>query len=413
VSATGSSHQLFAARPRSRALLDVAIAALALVGSLILLSHGGIVPTRPGAGLLAVPAHLDLLAGGALDPIGVALAVCATAPLIAWRRFPLGVFVATATAGVLLAGLGYPLDLLVGPAVALYLLAASRERETPWTTRYTVAVVGLLVAYLGATAAVQGTVPGSELVHTGMAWAIAWFAGERTRLRREHIAELEGRALRAERDAERERLLAVAEERARIARDLHDSAGHAINVIAVRAGAARLRHHQDPDRTLQALEAIEEVARQTAEEIDHMVGALRQDGAANGVEAPTGLASLDTLIAHHQATGLEVTLDASGARRPLGVAADQAAYRILQESLTNAARHGAGSARIELAFSDAAVELTVSNPMDARHPPPAGRGHGLIGMRERATLLGGTLDTEHANGTFRVRARIPYGGHPT
>jgi signal transduction histidine kinase len=217
--------------------------------------------------------------------------------------------------------------------------------------------------------------------------------------------------VRAEREAERERLLAAATERARIARDLHDSAGHAISVIAVRAGAARLRHHQDPDRSLAALEAIEQLARQTAEEIDQLVGTLREGGPANGaVDAPPGLASLDTLLAHHQAAGLEVTLDTAGAPKPLGAAADQAAYRILQEALTNAARHGTGSARIELAFGDTAVELRVINPVPAGGSPRPGGGHGLVGMRERATLLGGDLDAERANGAFRIRARIPYGG---
>jgi signal transduction histidine kinase len=405
MSATRSARQLFATRPASRALLDVAVAALALVGSLSQLSHGG---ALPGVAVLPIPAHLDLLAGGALDPVGVVLAVCTTVPLIAWRRFPLGVFVVTAAAGVLLAGLGHPLDLLVGPAAALYFLAASRERETPWTSRTTVAAVGLLAAYLGATAVAQGAFPGSALLHTGMAWAVGWFAGERTRLRREHIVELEDRAVRAEREADRERLLAVAEERARIARDLHDSAGHAINVIAVRAGAARLRHHQEPDRSLQALEAIEEVARQTAAEIDHMVGALREGGAANEVEAPTGLASLDTLIAHHQAAGLEVTLDASGARRPIGGAAGQAAFRILQEALTNAARHGDGDAEIEIAFGRSSVVLAVTNRVRPG-AASAGAGNGIVGMRERATLLGGDLDAEASDGVFRVRARLPYG----
>jgi signal transduction histidine kinase len=106
-----------------------------------------------------------------------------------------------------------------------------------------------------------------------------------------------------------------------------------------------------------------------------------------------------------------VTFDASGAPRPLGAAADQAAYRILQEALTNAARHGAGSARIEVAFGEAVVELTVTNPVLPAERPQSGGGHGLIGMRERATLLGGTLDAGRVNGAFRVRARIPYGGH--
>jgi len=94
-----------------------------------------------------------------------------------------------------------------------------------------------------------------------------------------------------------------------------------------------------------------------------------------------------------------------------GGAADQAAYRILQEALTNAAHHGAGSARIELAFANEAVELTVTNPVLTDGAARRGGGHGLIGMRERATLLGGSLDAERANSAFRVRARIPYGGH--
>jgi signal transduction histidine kinase len=315
------------------------------------------------------------------------------------------------------AGLGYPLGLLLGPTAALYLLVVSRQPQSPWTLRTIVTVVALMVALLGATAVAQGTLPGSEPFEraglawvVALAWAAAWFAGERTRLRREQIAELNQRALRAEREAERERLLAAAQERARIARDLHDSAGHAISVIAVRAGAARLRHHQDPDRSLAALEAIEELARQTVEEIDQLVGTLRDGGPVHGaVDAPPGLASLDMLLAHHRAAGLEVTLDTAGAPKQLG-AADQAAYRILQEALTNAARHGTGSARIELAFGDTAVEFSVTNPLPARGSQRSGGGHGLIGMRERATLLGGNLDVEQSNRAFQIRSRIPYAG---
>ena len=405
-SSTATTHRRLAARPSPATFLDAAVAAAALAGSLALLRHGGIDALRPGSGIGA-----SRPGPGTLDLVGVVLAASSTVPLIAWRRFPLGVFAVTAAASVLLAGLGYRIDLLLGPTAALYLLAASRRPQAPWTRRTTATVVGLLVAYLGAAAAAQGTFPTSELLHTGLAWAVAWFAGERTRLRREQVAELRDRALRAERDAERERLLAIAEERARIARDLHDSAGHAISVIAVRAGAARLRHHQDPDRSLVALEAIEGLARQTAGEIDQLVGTLRDGGSASGaVEAPLGLGSLDTLLDHHRAAGLQVALETSGAPRPLGGAVDQAAYRILQEALTNAARHGAGSARVEVAFGDAAVELSVTNPLPGRRLPRSGGGHGLIGMRERATLLGGHLDAEAANRAFHLRARIPYGG---
>jgi len=382
------------------ALFDVAIATAALSSSLAGIAHGGVGP-------------IDT-ATRELDLAGIALAAASTLPLVAWRRFPLGVFALTAAAGVALAGAGYRLDLLIGPAVALYLLAASREPETAWTRRSTELVGAAFVAYLLAAAVAQAGLPGSELLHTGFAWAVAWFAGERTRLRREQIDDLRAHALRAEEEADSERRLAIAEERARIARDLHDSAGHAINVIAVRAGAARLRHAGDPDRSLRAIEAIEDVARQTAADIDAIVGSLRDetDGSGGVVEAPPGLASLDALLVRHQDAGLDITSIISGERRALAPAADQAAYRILQEALTNTVRHGAGDARIELAFGEAGLELTVTNRVKGEAVPPAAVGHGVIGMTERATLLGGSLSAEPVNGVFRVRARLPYRGRP-
>jgi len=396
VSSAATAHPPVATRPGSGALLDVAIAAVALAGSLAQLSHGGIAGSQAGAG------ELDWTSG--------VLAVCSTVPLVAWRHAPWAVFLFTASAVVLLGGLGYPLALPLGPTVALYLVAASRDEEDPWTQRSTGVVVALFLAYLGAAALGESDFPGSELLHTGLAWAVAWFAGERTRLRREHIADLKERAVRAEHEGERERRLAAAEERARIARDLHDAAGHAINVIAVRAGAARMR--QDPERSQAALAAIEELARKTVGEIDQIVGTLRDRGSANGaVDAPPGLASLDTLIARSAAAGLDVSVVSEGAPRQLESAVDQAAYRILQEALTNAARHGTGVARVELAFGEAELELTVSNAANGDGAPRASGGHGVIGMRERATLLGGSLDAERANGVFRVRAHLPYGGH--
>jgi signal transduction histidine kinase len=394
MSSTASSNRLSATRPGSRVLVDAAIAAAALAVSLVLISHGG----APGSA-----ADTDL------DWLGILLAVCSSAPLVAWRRSPLGVFVVSAAASALLAGLGYPLGIPLGTGAALYLLAASRDEADPWTRRTTAAVVVCFGAYVAAAGAGQGSFPGSELLHGGLAFAVAWFAGERTRLRREHIVELEQRALRAERDTERERRLAVAEERVRIARDLHDAAGHAINVITVRAGAARIR--QNPERSQAALEMIEELARQTAAEIDGIVGTLRDQKSSQGAaDEPLGLASLETLIARHAAAGLDVSVDSEGMPQPLDSATDQAAYRILQEALTNAARHGTGAARLELAFGKTALELTISNPAPGESTPKSNGGHGLIGMRERATLLGGRFDAERANGAFRVRARLPYGG---
>jgi signal transduction histidine kinase len=391
-----TAHRLLAARPSSASLVDVGLAGATLAGTLSLLAHGGI---RFGVSETGT---------GELDWISGLLAACSTLPLVAWRRDPRAVFVVTAIASVALGGLGYPSGLPLGPTVALYLFAASRDEEHPWTRRGSGTVVALFVAFLGATALGAGGFPGSELFHTGLAWGAAWFAGDRTRLRREQIAELQERALHAERDAVRERRLAAAEERARIARDLHDAAGHAINVIAVRAGTARLR--RDPERSQAALEAIEELARKTVGEIDQIVGTLRERGAQNGaVDVPPGLASLGTLVGRHSAAGLEVSVAKEGEPRRLESTVDQAAYRILQEALTNAARHGTGPAQVELAFGEAALELTVSNRAPAQEAPRPNGGHGLVGMRERATLLGGSLDVESANGSFRVRARLPYG----
>jgi signal transduction histidine kinase len=179
-------------------------------------------------------------------------------------------------------------------------------------------------------------------------------------------------------------------------------------VIAVRAGAARLR--QDPERSHAALEAIEELARRTAGELDHLVGTLRGGPPDGGVEAPPGLASLDTLIEHHAEAGLAVTVARAGEPRTLSGAGDQAAYRIIQEALSNAARHGSGGAHIALEYAETALALTVINPVAPGATPRPGGGHGLIGMRERATLLGGELDAGRVNGTFRLRATIPYRG---
>jgi signal transduction histidine kinase len=380
--------------------VDVALTAAALVVSLAQLSDGGFrfAGAEPGSG------ELDWISG--------MLALCSTLPLAAWRVAPLGVFVFTASASILLGGLGYPITLPLGPTLALYLFAASRDEQHPWTRRNSATVVALFLAYFAATAVGDDGFPVRDVSHAGLAWAAAWFAGERTRLRREQLAELKERALRAEREGERERRLAAAEERARIARDLHDAAGHAINVIAVRAGTARLR--RDPVRSQAALEDIEELARRVVGEIDQIVGSLRdRSSRSRAVDVPPGLASLDTLVARHAAAGLDVSVVSHGKLRPLESAVDQGAYRILQEALTNAARHGRGAARVELAFGDAALQLTISNAAAGDGAPRSNGGHGLVGMRERATLVGGSLEVERANGSFCVRARLPYAGRST
>jgi signal transduction histidine kinase len=343
--------------------------------------------------------------GQGLDALAVVLVALTAVPLVARRVAPLPIFAIVTAATAALYELDYGLGPPVGFAVALYTVADVRDEGREGLRRALLAVsaVVLLVPHVVR----EGFAP--ELFLGAGVWAAAWFAGDRARLRRERIAELEERARNAEREAERERRLAAAEERMRIARDLHDSAGHAISVILVQAGAARLLQERDPAGARAALRTVEEVARDTLGEIDQLVRALREDGAAGEVEPPPGLAALDALAERSRASGLDVTVTVEGSRRPLSPAVDQAAYRILQEALTNAAWHGRGSAEVAIEFAPRSLEIAVTNPAGPDSSARDGGGHGIVGMRERAQLLGGTLEAGARNGSFHLRARLPYG----
>jgi signal transduction histidine kinase len=375
---------------RDRAI-DIGIALGVFVLTVLMLAGGGVSGDEDARGL---------------DLLGVALAALAALPLLVWRRAPLAAFAAAATASIALNALHYPPGPPIGPTVALYLVGFTGDRART-SGRLTAAVVTLFfVAHV--TAAGYGrdsALPVVPFLFGALVWGGAWVLGDRVRLRRERVADLEERARQAERETERERRLAAAEERTRIARDLHDSAGHAINVILVQAGAARLLAEKDPEASRTALGTIESLARETLTEIDGLVRALRED--EDRVETPIGLAALDALVKRHRDAGLDVEVSVEGGRRPLGPAVDQAAYRILQESLTNALRHGAGEAKVALTYADEALEIGVTNP--SRGDGAATAGHGIVGMRERASLLGGSVSFRSMNGLFRIRARLPYG----
>jgi signal transduction histidine kinase len=343
--------------------------------------------------------------GRGLDALAVVLVTLTAAPLVARRMAPLPIFAVVTAGTVALYGFRYGLGPPLAFAVALYTVAEDRDRADARLRR--AALAASVVVLLGPHLVRDGLAP--ELFLGAGVWAAAWFAGDRSRLRRERIAELEERARRAEREAERERRLAAAEERMRIARDLHDSAGHAISVILVQAGAARLLQERDPAGARAALATVEEVARDTLGEIDQLVRALREDLPAGEVEPPPGLAALDALAERSRASGLDVAVRVEGSRRPLSPAVDQAAYRILQEALTNAAWHGRGRAEVAIEFAPASLEIAVTNPAGPDSSARDSGGHGIVGMRERAQLLGGTLEAGADNGAFRIRARLPYG----
>ena len=331
----------------------------------------------------------------ARDPDGFGfLLVLLTAASVTLRRSnPLGTIALGGLTSIALVALDYGEVVYIAPAVGLFTLASQRADDDPrvvpgiaLTAGIWVTTAVLQVLNLGAD--------GSALTAGALIYIGAWLLGDRVR---------EGRRRRAE---TRERT--VAEERAHIARELHDSAGHAINVILVQAGAARLQAERDPAASRQALQTVEDVARTTLGEIDRIVGALREDGDAEAAPLP-GLDGVQTLAEHHRAAGTDVTVATHGTRRALAGSVDRAAYRIAQEALTNAARHGQNGAALEIDYGADELRLTVTNRIDLTKPPGRdGGGRGLVGMRERATLLGGGLDVAREADTFRVTARLPY-----
>ena len=177
-------------------------------------------------------------------------------------------------------------------------------------------------------------------------------------------------------------------------------------MILVQAGAARLLHERDPAGSRHAIATIEDVARGTIGEIDRLVRALREDGAES--PAPPDPTALGELVERHRAGGLTVASDFGGPRPGLPHSVAWAAYRILQEALTNAARHGRGSAEVAVWFGADAVQITVTNATRANGSAPTVGGHGIVGMRERATLLGGSLRAEADRELFHLQARLPH-----
>jgi signal transduction histidine kinase len=225
-------------------------------------------------------------------------------PLIAHRRAALIVLALTTAASATINALGYPLGPPFGPTIALFYVAAD-ERSRVHLRDTGAVLLGLFAVHVGLTSVTRGS-PGVPILSGIIVWGGAWIVGDQVRQRRQRRADLEERARNAERELERERRLAAAEERTRIARDLHDSAAHSINVILVQAGAARLLQRRDPGAVERALSTIEDVARETISEIDHLVRGLRENGAgpapADAIEPPPGLAAVQTLAERHRAT---------------------------------------------------------------------------------------------------------------
>lgn len=224
-----------------------------------------------------------------------------------------------------------------------------------------------------------------------------------------HLREVEQRAEEAERTKDEAARREAVEERLRIARELHDSLTHSISVIQVQAGVAVHLARKRGAEVPPALLAIEEAGTDAARELRATLGVLRQDDCDG-----SGLGHLDGLVARARGAGLTVTVTVTGPERPLPADVDQAAYRIVQEALTNVGRHAGGArASVHLRYAPDALTVQVDDDGEGTGAQSAGPGLGLIGMRERVSALGGRLDAgPQACGGFRVRAELPVRAAP-
>jgi signal transduction histidine kinase len=334
-----------------------------------------------------------------LRAAAVPLAVCEALPLLYRRRHPGAVVVlvtAVALTSIALDVWAIPLPL----GVALYTLMAVRTDRVARAIGVA-SIVSVAIAVLSAGGLEFGAAAARVVFLTAAA-----LLGESIGSRRAYIHEIEEKALRLEREQEIEAARATAEEQARIARELHDVVAHALSVIVVQAGAADDAFDRDPHAARSSIRAIDESARSALTDLRRVLGILHDDGP--DYEPQAGLERLDWLVESVRATGLAVSLEIEGPERPLPPSVEMSAYRIVQEALTNSLKHAkAEKVRIRIRYGDT-LEVDVRDDGRGATNGAAAPGRGLIGMRERVTLLGGTLTAgPDAGGGYRVQADIP------
>lgn len=331
---------------------------------------------------------------------------------LAWRRVrPAAVM--TVVGGVVVASIAVNVVWWSGGIAAifaLYSVAAHGERRA--------SVVSLILTMAAIAFALASyrlrndtDLTAVDVAANYLMFVTAWILGDNLRNRRGYVAGLEERAAGLERQREDEARRAVAVERGRIARELHDVVAHHVSVMVVQAGAARRVLVAHPDQATEALASVEAVGRQALDELRRVLGVLRSVPAADGTDdrAPQpGLDAVALLAEQVREAGLPVDVQVEGDVRPLPVGVDLSAYRIVQEALTNALKHaGPARASVTLRYGADGVELEVVD--DGRGAAsPAGNGHGLLGMRERVELFGGELKVgPRPGGGYAVRARLP------
>ncbi|MFI6585931.1 sensor histidine kinase [Embleya sp. NPDC050493] len=340
-----------------------------------------------------------------------------SAAVMAARSHPRAALAVAAAAAAVLTGLGYlPSPLLLAPVMAaLYWLAALTDSRT--TGIYGSATLAVLVA-----TSLAGAPLGDDLMLRTVG-TVLWLMlpvslGGRSRFRRAFLESVKARAANAERTREEEARLRVAEERMRIARELHDAVAHHMAVAHAQAGTAAHLADTHPEQTRKILADLVGTTTAALLELRATVGVLRRtaDPDADPLAPTPGLDRLPTLVAGCASAGLTVTVSTEGEARPLSPGVDLTAYRIIQEALTNATKHAPDhAARVRLHYASSRLLVTVTNDGTANGGatvPMPGGGYGLMGMRERAHSVGGDLRAgPRPEGGFEVAAALPLQPH--
>jgi signal transduction histidine kinase len=336
-------------------------------------------------------------------------AAAAIVLLLTRRRYPLPTLaVAVALSAITIAITERPPVLLIVALITLFTVAQRSPRRTAIIAgALTTAAFLLMITALLR----RGAIDGAGLA--AIAWpAFATAAGTAVRSTRENVAAAQERAQRAERSQELEAERRVIEERLRIARDVHDLVAHHIAVINVQSGVAEHLIDSNPAAATESIGIVRHSASTVVDQLGELLGVLRSADDASDPTAPTpDLAAVDDLISSFAASGLVIADERSGTPRPLSGSAELAAYRVVQEALTNAHKYGDGTASVALRFDDHGLDIVVSNPTDraADGAAASGNGFGLIGMRERVEAVGGTITagTSVDDRRFEIVASIP------
>jgi len=339
----------------------------------------------------------------------IPLLLALIAPLALRRRYPVQVFVVVALAAfvqrVVVLSLGtYDFAVLI----ALYSVAAYRSRR--WSlSALAVGLLGVVLAWTAANA--DRHVSPFGLVAPTVVVVAVWLVGRTIRTRRGYLAELEQRAVRLERERDALARAAVAEERARIAREMHDIVAHTVAVMVAQAEGAGVAVRAAPDAAEHALEVISDAGRSALSELRRMLGVLRDESTAAGTQPQPGLADLDALVVSMRSSGLPVRFVREGQDGPLEPALELAVYRIVQESLTNTLKHAGPQTPTRLLYRQTAETVEV-DVLDRGTQPdrvtPDGHGHGLTGIRERVTMFDGRFRAGPTpTGGWRVQVLLP------